>query len=55
MLKLNEPVIVGPTETKILAKIHLVYAAKTAKYTALNGTRKGGRGIACICLITLNE
>ena len=25
MLKLYEPVIVGPTETKILTKIHLVY------------------------------
>ena len=31
MLKLNEPVIVGPTETKILTKIHLVYFDKTAE------------------------
>ena len=31
MLKLNEPVLVGPTETKILAKIHLFYSTKTAK------------------------
>ena len=31
MLKLNEPVIVGPTETKILTKIHLVFSVKTAK------------------------
>ena len=31
MLKLNEPVIVGPTETKFLTKIYLVYSAKTAK------------------------
>ena len=31
MLKLNETVFVGPTETKILTKIHLVYSAKTAQ------------------------
>ena len=31
MLKLNEPVIVGPTETRLLTKIHLIYSAKTAK------------------------
>ena len=31
MLKLNEPVIVGPTETKFLTKMHLVYSAKTSE------------------------
>ena len=31
MLKLNEPVIVGLTETKFLTKIHLVYSAKTSE------------------------
>ena len=31
MLKPNKPIIVGPTETKLLAKYILVYSAKTAK------------------------
>ena len=31
MLKINESVIVGRTETKFLAKIHLVYSTKTAE------------------------